>query len=262
MALLGLLSLGGCGPVPRPFAQTAAPPLISDHDALRPIQVKAIDGMPGLAELVAAALVKDELAASVQEGGNRYLQLRGQVEAPSILRRLRWQLMSPDGEELGRFQQSLATRSLDQTYQRELAQACARQVARLLRGEDGGQEDLERRPAILLMPIEIIGKFDDKALFRAMQDALASVGLKPVEQAPSYRLQGRLRVTRQEGPKDLVEVDWRLLDGAGREIATLSQASPVSHEQLDGLPGPLARQIAGAGAEGIFEAIRQYRASP
>ncbi|HIJ63279.1 MAG TPA: hypothetical protein HPQ04_11365, partial [Rhodospirillaceae bacterium] len=51
------------------------------------------------------------------------------------------------------------------------------------------------------------------------------------------------------------------LDAAGKEMATISQGSPVAREILDSPMAPLARQIAGAGAEGLMEVIRQFLAS-
>ena len=256
------LAIAGCGPVPQPFRQAAPTPLAENRAALLPILVKPVEGQTGLAEAVAAALLKEDLAASTAAAGNAVLVLEGHLESPALLKRLGWRVVSPTGEELGHFQLPLPPETGTPAGTSRLAHSVASVVAGLLRGDDSGVGDLEARPRVLLAPIHTASRFDAPALARAMRDALADQGLRLVEAEPRFRVEGELRVIESEDAKNaVVEVEWKLLDAAGKEMATISQGSPVAREILDSPMAPLARQIAGAGAEGLAQVIRQFLAS-
>ncbi|HIJ63298.1 MAG TPA: hypothetical protein HPQ04_11460, partial [Rhodospirillaceae bacterium] len=201
LAVLTALAISGCGPVPQPFRQTAPTPLAENRAALLPILVKPVEGQPGLAEAVAGALLKEELAASTATTGNAVLVLEGRVEQPTLLRRLGWRVVSPTGEDLGHFQLPLPAGSETPAVTGQLGRSVASVVAGLLRGDDSGVADLEARPRVLLAPIRGSGRFDTPALVRAMRDALANQGLRLVESEPRFRIEGELRVLENEAAK-------------------------------------------------------------
>lgn len=256
LLLLTALAAVACGPVPQPFRATAPSPLAENRTALLPILVKPVAGAPELAEAVAGALLKEDLAASTVAAGPAVLVLEGQVESPALLRRLGWRVSSPAGEELGRFQ-------TPQGADNQLTgRSVAALVARLLRGDDSGLADLEARPRVQLAPIRAGGGFDGFALTRAMRDALANQGFRLVDSDAGFRVVGELRIIDNPGAKEaVVEVDWKVLDAAGKDLGTVSQGSPVARDILDSPMAPLARQIAAAGAEGVAEVIRQVLVS-
>ena len=256
--LLTALTVAACGPVPQPFRQTAPTSLAENRTALLPILVKPVDGIPGLAEAVARSLLKEDLAATTTAAGSAVMLLEGRMDSPAVLKRLGWRVSSPSGEDLGRFLSPLTGRPDDPAAVERMGQSVASVVARLLRGDDSGLADIEARPLVQLLPIHITGNFDSFALSRAMQDALAGQGFKVADRDARFRIQGELRVIDSQGSKDsVVDVVWKVLDGAGKEMGTVSQGSPVAREILESPMAPLARQIAAAGAEGIAEVIRQ-----
>lgn len=255
---LTALVVAACGPVPQPFRQAAPTLLAENRTSLLPILVKPVEGMPGLAEAVSRSLLKEDLAASTTAAGSAVMVLEGRMDTPAMFRRLGWRVTSPSGEDLGRFLLPLTGTPDDPAAIERMARSAAALVARMLRGDDSGLADLEARPLVQLAAIQITGNFDAFMLARAMQDALTGQGFRVVDSGARFRILGELRVIDgQAGRDSVVEVVWKVVDGAGKELGTVSQGSPVAREILESPMAPLARQIASAGAEGIAEVIHQ-----
>lgn len=258
-ALASLAAVAACGPLPRPFERDNANPLLTANSGLLPVAVSPVAGAPGLAEGMAEALVAEDIAASIGSLGPPALTLRGRIDKSGPARIVRWQVAAPTGQILGEVSQPLPAAPVAERPRPGAAATSA--VAQLLRGDDSGAADVAARPRVAVRPVVAPKDFDGGTLTRAMAAALERQGLAVDPDKPAFVVEGSLRIGPAGNGQDMVEVDWTVRDSAGKELGVVSQGSPVPHQQLLGAVGPLARDIANAGAEGIGEVIRKSHQS-
>lgn len=255
LLLAGLTT--ACGPLPRPFEHQRVNALLSDQRALAPLAVQRIDGAPGLAEAVTAALNREEIAASMENTGDGFLTLSGKIRSEGGAVQVIWQITSSDDHPINEFRQPLAADSLAPSHRNEFAESAAHAIVHALRGDDSGTADLEAAPHVAVHEIKAPPDFDGGSLSRAMSRALALQGLAIVSDHPSFVIDGNLQIGPTRAGQNLVTLDWTVRDGGGRELGTVSQGSPISHDRLLGPMRDLVRDIADAGAEGIAEVIHK-----
>ena len=256
------LALVGCGPIPHPFETGRINPLLVSNRALVPLAVPPVPGADGLAEAMAAALAGEEIAASTDEMPTGFLLLRGTIETTSAVRAVLWQVLAPDGSLIGQSRQPLPTWPIREAGRRASVAAAARAVATLLLGDDSGVSDLDARPHIAVRPIQAAASFDRDGLARALADALSRQGLAVSSDEPKLFVDGMVHINPATGGQDQIDIDWVVRDVAGRELGTVSQSNKVAHDLLIGQLGPLAREIADAGAGGVAEVVRQVHPGP
>ena len=281
LALVLCVALAACGDLPRPFqpAEKSLQAWSAPGDiAWGSVLVLPIAGLPqprsaALAEEVVAALQVRDVPASTYAGGRGSIVLAGQVSA--VTRKLKWALVTPDGETALRFEEPLLDAArIGETAPdlAAIATRAARQIAAAL--ETPRAEDERARPAVPVVLQAVHGAPGDGgiALARAMRHSLARIGVAVVDDMKddSHLIQGRVSLARDDEAKDdaALTIAWDVLQPDGTRLGTVTQSNRVSAAQLTGAWGALARIVARAGAPGIAQLLehapapRIARASP
>lgn len=253
-----LLSLAACGPVPHPFAPDRVAPLVSDQKALAPLAVRGIDGAPGLAEALVQALGQEDIAASLDNGGDGFMVLSGTIRSRDGIVQIIWRITDGNGRTISEFRQPLPASAADLAHRADFVQSTTRTVVGSLRGEDSGARDIDAAPRVVVRTVSTPAEYDGDALARAMARALGPEGLIAADAPNAFIVSGTLKVGPTIGGQNLVGIDWTVSNAAGHPLGTVSQGSPVPHEQLTGPLGGLFHDIAEAGAPGIAEVIRKH----
>ena len=245
LPLLGAILLSACGQLPRPFIHDEdKAPVLAQPAAMQPIAVTPVDGHPGLAEAMVAALAQQDIPASLADGGDRFLQLSGVTGQGRVL----WTLAGRDGKKIGEAVQTLSG-SLAAS-----AQPAAEMLAGSLRGEDVGTADLAARPRVMVDEVIATGGLLDARLLKnSLILALQQKGVAVSVEKAKLHVSGGVRISQGVGGKDLVEVTWIVADEEGHEVGKVNQGNMVPHDQLVSLGTRMTHQIAEGGAEGIAQ---------
>ncbi len=268
LALVLCVALAACGDLPRPFqpAEKSLQAWAAPGDiAWGSILVLPIAGLPQsqsarLANEVVAALQVRDVPASTYAGGRASIVLAGQVSA--VTRKLRWTLVTPDGETALRFEDpSLDAARIDETAP-DLAAIATRAARRITDAlEPPIAEDERARPALPVVLEAVHGTPGDGgiALARAMRHSLARIGVAVADDGKddSHVIQGRVSVARDDEASDdaALTIAWDVLQPDGTRLGTVTQSNRVSAAQLTGAWGALARIVARAGAPGIAQLL-------
>lgn len=254
---LALLFLGAlltaCGELPHPFEHDpGAEPILATPTAMAPVAVAEVPDQPGLAEAVAKALADQDIPASVEEGGDRFLHLSGQAKSGRVL----WTLTDSAGKKLGESVETLPRQggAFDQ-----VAAATAEAVSAMLRTDDLGGTDLATRPRVLVDDVTTSGGLDAALLKRALMMALQQHSIAVVTDHAKVHVSGGVRITLGMAGRDLVEVSWVVADDEGKEIGRVNQSNSVYHDELVSLGTRMTHQIAEGGAEGIAQLVHLKR---
>ena len=268
-------ALAACGDLPRPFqpAEKSTKAWSAPGDiAWGSILVPPIAGLPPLQsaaladEVVEALQVRDVPRASTRAGGRGSIVLAGQVAVVSG--KLRWTLVTPDGETALRFEESLLDAArLDETapHLAAIAARAARRIAAAL--EPPAADDGVARTASPVVLEGVRGAPGDGgiALARAMRHSLARIGIAVADykDGEARLISGRVSVLRDDTASDdaTVTIAWDVLRPDGKRLGTVTQSNRVSVERLTGAWGALARIVARAGAPGIAQLLVQTEAS-
>ena len=275
-ALVLVLSgaLAACGDLPRPFqpAEKSTKAWSAPGDITwGSILVPPIAGLPplqsaALADEVVEALRVRDVPASTRAGGRGSIVLAGQVSVVSG--KLRWTLVTPDGETALRFEESLLDAArLDETapHLAAIAARAARRIAAAL--EPPAADDGVARSAGRVVLEGVRGAPGDGgiALARAMRHSLARIGIAVADDkdGEARLISGRVSVLRDDTASDdaTVTIAWDVLRPDGKRLGTVTQSNRVSVERLTGAWGALARIVARAGAPGIAQLLGQTEAS-
>ena len=267
-------ALAACGDLPRPFQPAekstqawAAPGDITWGSILVP----PIAGLPprqsaALANEVVEALQARDVPASTRAGGRGSIVLAGQVAVVSG--KLRWTLVTPDGETALRFEESLLDAArLDESapHLAAIAARAARRIAAAL--EPPAADDGVARTASPVVLEGVRGAPGDGgiALARAMRHSLARIGIAVADDkdGEARLISGRVSVLRDDTASDdaTVTIAWDVMRPDGKRLGTVTQSNRVSVERLTGAWGALARIVARAGAPGIAQLLGQTEAS-
>ena len=206
------------------------------------------------------------MPASTRAGGRGSIVLAGQVAVVSG--KLRWTLVTPDGESVLRFEEPLLDAArLDETapHLAAIAARAARRIAAAL--EPPAADDGVARTASPVVLEGVRGAPGDGgiALARAMRHSLARIGIAVADDKDggARLISGRVSVVRDDAVTDdaTVTIAWDVLRPDGKRLGTVTQSNRVSVERLTGAWGALARIVARAGAPGIAQLLVQTEAS-
>ena len=252
LALLTLVTLAACGPVPHPFAARGGDTsLVDDRRVTSAVRIDQVREFPGLADAVVSDLERRfEVLAATHGVGSRYVLVSGAVEKdPNVLV---WRATTPDRRELGVLSQAIPPGADVNT----LAQGASPLIVQLLTGVGLGTADANR-PKVSVHPVHGPAGTDTRALAEAMADALASQGVGVGGDHVVAVLDGEMRILPGSGARDIVQLDWTVSDPAGKSLGTVSQGSPVDRTLLTGPLTGLAHDIAAAAAPGVVDVLRQ-----
>lgn len=268
LSLILCATLAACGDLPRPFqpADKSTQAWSAPGDVVwSSILVPPIEGLPApqseaLTREVVDALQTRDVPASARAGGRGSIVLAGHVAV--VTGKLRWSLITPDGETALRFEEPKLEASSIGTPAADIAAIAARaagRVAALLKPPV--VEDLRRPPQPPVVIETVRGAPGDGgiALTRAMRHSLARVGVSVADAASqeSLSIQGWVSVARDDSVMDdaTVTIAWDVLHPDGTRLGTITQRNRVDADQLTGTWGVLPRLVARAGAPGIAQLL-------
>ncbi|MDE0392270.1 MAG: hypothetical protein OXI57_09400 [Rhodospirillales bacterium] len=263
-------ALAACSDLPRPFqpAEKSFQAWSAPGDiAWGSILVPPIAGLPApvsaaLTDEVVEALQVREVPASAHTGGRGSIVLAGQVSA--VTRKLRWTLLTPDGETALRFEEPLPDAARIGDSAPDLAAIAARAARRITAALE--PPEIEKDVARSAAPVVLEGVRGAPgdggiALARAMRHSLARIGIAVADEKDEATrlISGRVSVLQDQPETDdaAVTIAWDVLRPDGTRLGTVSQSNRVSLEQLTGAWGALAPIVARAGAPGIAQLLAQ-----
>ena len=93
------------------------------------------------------------------------------------------------------------------------------------------------------------------ALTTAIQRELTKngVSLSSLPNAQSYKVEGKVAMGQSKDGKQPIQIDWNVIDPAGKKLGTVSQKNEVPQGSLDGTWGKTADAAAAAAAQGIIK---------
>ena len=267
------VALAACGDLPRPFqpAEKSTQAWSAPGDlAWGSILVQPIAGLPppqsaALADEIVEALQVRDVPASTRTGGRGSIVLAGQISV--VTRKLKWALVTPDGETAFRFEEPLLDAArLDETAP-DMAAIAARAARRITAAlEPPVAADAVARAAVPVVLEAVHGAPGDGgvALARAMRHSLARIGIAVADDSEDDRhlISGRVSLARDETATDgaTLTIAWDVLQPDGTRLGTVTQSNRVSAEQLTGAWGALAGIVARAGAPGIAQLLAHVEA--
>ena len=122
--------------------------------------------------------------------------------------------------------------------------------------QDGG-------PVMTMVPSVTGAPGDGSAtLTSAIQRELGKngVALTQTASAQTYKVEGKVVVGQGKDGKQPIQIDWNVLDPAGKKLGTVSQKNEVPQGSLDGAWGKTADAAAAAAAQGILKLLPQQKA--
>ena len=261
------VALAACGDLPRPFqpAEKSTQAWSAPGDiAWGSVLVPPIAGLPppqsaALADEIVEALHVRDVPASTHAGGRSSIVLAGQVSA--VTGKLRWSLVTPDGETALRFEEALLDAARLDEKAPDMAAIAARAARRLTAAlEPPVADDAVARAASPVVLEAVHGAPGDGgvALARAMRHSLARIGIAVADDSEDDRhlILGRVSLARDETATDdaTLTIAWDVLQPDGTRLGTVTQSNRVSAEQLTAW-GALAGIVARAGAPGIAQLL-------
>ena len=270
LVLVLCAALAACGDLPRPFqpAEKSTQAWGAPGDiAWGSILVPPVSGLPAaqsaaLANEVVDALQVRDVPASIHAGGRGSLVLAGRVSA--VTRKLRWTLITPDGETALRFEEPLLDAArLDETAPglTVIAERAARRITAALETPAADNATARRGVPVALEGVHGAPGDGGIALARAMRHSLAQIGIAVTDDKDdvSRLISGRVSVVRDDAETDdaSVTIAWDVLSADGTRLGTVTQSNRVSLEHLTGTWGALAPIVARAGAPGIAQLLDQ-----
>lgn len=243
--------LAACGPLPHPFADHSANPLVDDRRVTAPVAVLAVPQVPGLAEKLAKALGDQDIAATAGDPADGAILVYGEVEDGMLV----WRLIGADNKIMAESRQPLPRGGPTRADTARLAETAAPIVAHELRGDAGATPRSGIR--VSLRRVKVPPGYDSDAFTRAMAQALAGQGVEVADAKAVAAIDGIVRVLPGAANENIVEVAWTVRGADGRTLGTVSQGSPVEHALLVDSFATLARQISDAAAPGLMEVIRK-----
>ena len=263
-------ALAACGDLPRPFqpADKSTQAWSEPGDiAWGSILVPPVAGLPpaqsdALVNEVVNALQAREVPASAHTGGRGSIVLAGYVSA--VTRKLKWTLVTPDGETALRFEEPLLDAARLDDSAPDLAAIATRAARRITAALEPPEIKVEvARSAAPVVLEGVHGAPGDggTALARAMRYSLARIGIAVADEKDEAArlISGRVSVLQDRPETDdaAVTIAWDVLRPDGTRLGTVSQSNRVSLEQLTGAWGALAPIVARAGAPGIAQLLAQ-----
>lgn len=236
LALLALMLLGACQPLPKPFADDRPPPgapILTLKDGAG-VWVPPLAEAPEAAERMAAALREAGTPASTNAVNRASWRLAGREQDGTIV----WDLYDSDGKMVG------------------TATSAAR-VAALVQ-DDAPVEVRAKGPVVAVPLVEGAPGDGPKALARAMSAALRKAQLAVDDKAEKpWVVAGRVAVAKPAKRQQHVQIVWELRKPDGEKVYEVKQENEVPAGQLDGAWGDIAWAVASAAAEAIVPLIEK-----
>ncbi|MBL8688152.1 MAG: hypothetical protein JNL04_03595 [Rhodospirillaceae bacterium] len=272
-ALLTLLVLAACQPLPRPFEdqEKESNELLTLANRAG-VLVTPIEGAPdpgALAEAIAAELRRLDVPATTRTGASNALRLGGrtqivQVDGPRDELTISWLLTLANGVLAGGPPTSLqvpreAWAAASPEALREIAKLAAPELVDLIEGDRPAS-----RPGPALAVWAVDGAPGDGAvsLKAALERSLRRAGYRVLAEIVDDGLvvSGAIHTRPAGNGRQRVTIVWSILSSDGTELGQIEQENVIVAGLLDGPWGEIARQIAAAAIEGITEVLQQVQA--
>lgn len=282
LALVAVLLVAGCGPIPQPFRP---PEWAKKHNAflLAPLSagvvVRGIDGPVGwvgdaLTQAMAEALRERGIAAgstwsnrlSLGLSGSGYQRLH--VDKPPELI-MTWTLTDPGGAVRDRREVRVTPPAAfwetpTAAMFRDVAERNADLVVAWI--DPTRQQrapEIPDMPSLALLPIDAAPGDGATSLARAVVLALKAERIPIIDTAEANLIvTPRIEVAPAPDQNEDVMISWILTTPDGLEIGRVSQENRIPKGQLDGRWGAIAVAIADGAAQGIADLARAFRDAP
>ena len=266
--ILAVAFLVACQPVPRPFEGGRETPneLLKLSDSRGIMVLPVSDAPPATAEKLAAemaaALIEQNIPASVASGNHSSLTLASQVIDPGRDAMIAWTLFDAGGKKVARHEQIIEGTPIDlwavadPDLMARLAGEAAPEIAVVVQGESVVEV---RAPPIFVGDVSGTNEKDTIRLQAALRQALRRLGAR-IANAPSPQtLVASANVAINPLSEDQSEgaITWAVRDPFGTEIGKIEQASLIARNVIAQEWGSVARQAGIAAAAGIIELISQ-----
>lgn len=123
---------------------------------------------------------------------------------------------------------------------------------------------IEQGPTSTIVPA-VIGAPGDgsQSLTSAIQRELMKngVNLTNAPSGPTYKVEGKVIVGQGKDGKQPIQIDWNVVDPAGKKLGTVSQKNEIPQGSLDGAWGKTADAAAAAAAQGIVKLLPNAKAT-
>ena len=261
-----LITLTACQPVPRVFerAPDSENGLLRLSDS-RGILVRPVVDAPaatadGLARKMVEALIERDVPAFLTSRNRSSMTLTGTVIDPGRDAHIAWVLYDPQGEEIGRYEQTLEGTPIapwaqaDPSLLETFATGAAPQIAAYI------QEDVKAEvvtPAIFVGAVSGAPANGGPRLEAALRQGLRRLGAR-VATVPSDETliaTAEVRVSPMPNDRREVAIAWAVADPFGAEIGKIDQASPFATSVVENSWGELAREAGLAAAAGMVELV-------
>lgn len=216
--------------------------------------------VPALAESTASI-------AWVLQGQAAFIRREDEHGQGQLSGTIAWRLTDAQGEERARFSTPLG--GDENTISDALFGPMADQIAAQVDGAlSAPGSQVAQAPVVAEMPhasvAQVTGAPGDgnTAITKALIALLPLKGIKVSDkkEKPDWRVEGKVKVEPKSPEEDVVTLRWRVVDGQGRELGTITQQNAVPHKRLDVKWGEIAAFAAEAAAEGISQLIHSFTA--
>jgi hypothetical protein len=262
--------LSACGPLPKPFKRSDAPPdILTSAKGNIGVQVGLPEGTTKpmanlIAQSVVNALTAREIPAKIGVSGKLRYTLLGAVvtgagsgAAPPT--RIRWQLMENGSELFFSFDHDVQGSAWEWQWGspkilQEIGDAAGRLIVEAIDPEDSTLKPAQGiARGVWVEPISGAPGDGDISLTRAMRFALMGAKVAVTSEAVVARhyLQGKVLLTPPEGKSQTVEIKWTVTYPDGAIVGHAVQRNVVPAGMFDGRWGESASIIAAAAVDGV-----------
>ncbi len=291
-AILVVMLVTACGPLPQPFKSppgAPANPLVTEA-AARGVWVQPLDGVSRpMSKLLADAVVEGFQArgfrATTNPNANSRYRLKGKAalnkDDPSLpyVVLITWTLFDYSGNPIGAEVEGVpgSRRDWDFGSPEVIAEVGkkAPEIISAMIGEDEKVKEQEQQPVkpqlagVWANPVTNAPGDGNGSLTRAIKAAIlgGGIALARDRRYAEFVLDGNVHVGGPENDRQRVEIVWTVSTADSREIGRATQKNLVEAGILSGAWGPVAPIIAEAALEGIVGVLRaagayRFRLSP
>jgi hypothetical protein len=110
---------------------------------------------------------------------------------------------------------------------------------------------------VLVQPVSGAPGDGQRSLTIALKKRLYAGGVKLANgtSVGVYMVKGSVKLSDTSGGKQIIRIDWQVLDPAGKKLGTVSQQNTIPRGSLNGPWGAIADAAAGAAADGIIKLL-------
>lgn len=253
--------LAACGELPQPFRHVEANPLLTVGTRAGVVvqPVAAVPEPQALADDLVTALHQADVLAYTGGGNAGSWLIEGSSNGDGPERLLTWRIWDAEKRLVANHTQPVAASALSMPAGRQrIAVEAAPKLAALLAGQPLEPAAKPPAPTVAVQAVKGAPGDGNAELTRAMARALRAAGYKTAEKGWQASVAAEVRLAKGER-QDHVEIDWRILDPAGKELGHVHQANDIPRGQLDDRWGRLADLVAQAAAPGLNEVLRHVK---